>query len=204
MSKTRIEALTDGVFAIVLTLLVLDLKVPEGIDAGRHLWRSLAELGPRFAIYFVTFMVLGTLWQMHHMMFHHVFKAVDRRLLPMSLLYLCFVGLVPFSAQLLGTHPEARAASVVYGLNFLAIGLVSGWIFSYGMSHPEVANAVDPDSYRQARIRQRIVPICTLLGLASTALWIPLALIFYAFPVVFNGVPGLLGLAESCWAPFKT
>jgi uncharacterized membrane protein len=197
MTKTRIEFLSDGVFAIVMTLLVLDLRVPEAADLGdAELWTELTRLGPHFVSYFISFAVLAMFWTMHHAMFHLALKQVDRVILVPALLYLCFLSLVPFSAHLLGAHPRAKVAAVFYGLNVLAISLVHVSIFRYGSRHPELANSISPDVLRQARIRHWFVAICTGLGMIACSVSIPLALLLYAVPVPFTVVPGFLRLSE--------
>jgi uncharacterized membrane protein len=203
MSKNRIEALTDGVFAIVMTLLVLDLRPPEGAGENSDLWRVLGELGPHFASYFITFVVVAMFWMMHHLGFHYVIERVDRVFLPIALAYLCFLSLLPFSAQLLGTHPETRAAAIVYGLNVLAISGASLAMFTYGANRPGIGHPLEATVFRQARLRQWIIPVCAMVGIAATWLWIPLALFFYAFPVVFNLVPGLAGAIERRVVPVE-
>ena len=197
MTKTRIEMLSDGVFAIVMTLLVLDLRVPDGAEMGdKEVLKEIFHLGPRFVIYFVSFAVLAMFWSMHHAMFHLVLKAVNRLILVPALFYLCFLSLVPFSAHLLGSHPHARLAVIVYGLNVLAINAAHTTMFLYGSRHPELANPVPRDVMRQARRRQWVVPACTALGMIASTFSIRLALVLYAVPVPFNLLPGLLGLSD--------
>lgn len=199
MEKARLETLSDGVYAIVMTLLVLELKVPEGpASEGARLWPALVELHSVFLSYVVTFVVLTIFWTMHHAMFQIVVRKVDRVLVQMSMLYLGFLSLIPFSAHLLGAHPEAVVAVRIYGVNVLAIGLASFAMFRYAVATPEVRPAaLDPELLRRAQIRQWIVPLCSALGILAAQVWVPLALGLFAFPVVFNLVPGLLGSLEN-------
>lgn len=198
MDKSRLEMLTDGVFAIVMTLLVLELKVPEGpASEGAGLWHALVELQPVFRSYAITFVVLTMFWTMHHAMFHFVVRRVDRVMIQMSLLYLGLLSLLPFSAHLLGAHPEADVAVTIYGVNVLAIGLVSLASFRHAVATPGLhPDDLDPDLLRRATVRQWIVPMSAVLGILAAQAWVPLALGLYAFPVIFNLVPGLLGGME--------
>jgi uncharacterized membrane protein len=200
MTKTRIEFLSDGVFAIVMTLLVLELRVPEATLDDAELWRALLGLAPQFVSYFISFAVLAMFWTMHHAMFHLALKGVNRVLLVPALFYLCFLSLVPFSAHLLGVHPRSKVAAAFYGLNVLAISLAHVGIFHYGSRHPELANSIPPDVLRQARIRHWFVPICTGLGMIATTVSIPLALFLYAVPVPWTVMPGFLSLSERVFS----
>ena len=102
MEKSRITALVDGIFAVAMTLLVLDLKLPEGIkmNTDAEVWRQLAALRGHFVIYALSFVVLGTYWVGNHFQFHFV-RKVDRGFLWLNLLFLLFITLLPFSTNLL-------------------------------------------------------------------------------------------------------
>src|SRR5690242_11054474 len=99
----RVEALADGVFAIVMTLLVLELKVPAlPRDASAaEVWRGVVELGPIFFSYFVTFTLAGTFWFWHHRAFDEI-AHVDGPLFALNLAFLSFVSLLPFSTAMFG------------------------------------------------------------------------------------------------------
>ena len=93
MEKSRIAALVDGTFAVAMTLLVLDLKLPEGVETGNdaEVWRQLLELQGRFTTYALSFIVLGTYWIGHHSLFHFV-RRVSRGLLWLNLIFLLFAS----------------------------------------------------------------------------------------------------------------
>jgi uncharacterized membrane protein len=125
IGKARIEALADGVFAIALTLLILDVKVPPRApeDTGDHLLRQLLELWPKFLSFVVSFLIVGVFWVGHHAQLHYVRRA-DRPFLWMNLVFLLFISVVPFSAALLGEYHEHPVAVAVYCGNLIAAGLV--------------------------------------------------------------------------------
>src|SRR5579864_1027466 len=112
MNKSRVEAFSDGVFAVVITLLVFDIKLPalppQISDA--QLWGELGVLWPLIVVYFMTFAVLSVIWINHHFLFHSFAKSVDRWLNLLNLAYLMFVAFVPFSALLIGTYPTHQPA----------------------------------------------------------------------------------------------
>lgn len=198
MNKARVEALSDGVFAIVMTLLVIEIKVPETQTAmtGAELWQEICRIGPLFASYALSYVVLAANWMTHHALFHNLFKSVDRITMLINLLFLGLLTIVPFSAHLVGTHPHVTAAVAFYGVNLLAIGLTGNLMFWYGSRQPEQIQGVSPVILHQGAIRQAIFTGCTLLGVLAIWLSIPLALLLFGFPIVFNVVPGLLTLLE--------
>jgi uncharacterized membrane protein len=126
MEKSRIAALVDGIFAVAMTLLVLDLKLPEGVkmSSDAEVWRQLLELTGRFSTYTLSFIVLGTFWIGHHSLFHFV-RKVNRVLLWLNLLFLLFITLLPFSTNLLSAHTHLQIPIVVYGINLLLISLLA-------------------------------------------------------------------------------
>lgn len=141
MEKSRIMALADGIFAVAMTLLVLDLKLPEGVKLATdaEVWNQLVDLKDRFLIYALSFIVLGTYWIGHHFQFHLV-RRVDRALLWLNLLFLLFITLLPFSTNLLSDRSELHVPVVVYGMNLLLPSLVLLWHLRYLMKHPEIAH----------------------------------------------------------------
>lgn len=120
----RIEGLADATFAIVMTILVLELKVPEVAKAAaaRELADGLRGLIPNFVSFVISFVTVGRYWIGHHNI--SFFKRVDRRFLWINLLLLMTVALVPFSTALVGRYPEQPLSLVIYGGNLITIGLV--------------------------------------------------------------------------------
>jgi len=123
--KTRIEALSDGVFAIAITLLVLDIRIPdlERPVSNADAWHAIRAVGPTLASFLITFVLSGSYWFMHHATFHSI-RSVTRPIAMLNLPFLMFVSLLPFSTSLLGklglVHPVALA---VYFSNQLALAL---------------------------------------------------------------------------------
>jgi uncharacterized membrane protein len=199
LSKLRLEALSDGLFAIVLTLLVIEIRVPEihGALTDAELWHALVELGPLFVGYIVSFAVLAMFWLSHNFFYSHFVKEINRQLLLLNMLYLACISLIPFSAHLIGAYPESQLAVSIYGLNILLIGLMNVGILTYALrSHEIDTTHINMRLLHQALIRGRITPVCTLIGLGLTFLSLPLALVMYALPIVFNIVPGTLDAVE--------
>jgi uncharacterized membrane protein len=121
MSKGRLEAFSDGVIAILITIMVLELKVPEGAD-----WPALRPLVPVFLTYVLSFVFLGIYWNNHH----HMFQAADRingRILWANLHLLFWLSLVPFATGWMGTNHFAPLPTASYGV-VLLLAAIAYWI----------------------------------------------------------------------------
>jgi uncharacterized membrane protein len=127
VSPERLKALADGVFAIAMTLMVLQLGVPvaKGLSRETELLRELGKLWPEFLIYVLSFMILGVFWVMHHAIFGFV-RMFDTTLVWLNILFLMFVSLIPFSTALVAKNGFVTVTAVIYGVNMLFI-LNLGW-----------------------------------------------------------------------------
>ena len=130
--KDRTEALTDGIFATVMTILVLSLVVPtiSGPNSSATLQADIYGLIPNFFVYVITFIFLGLLWISHQNMFSHI-ETVDLKTVWINIILLLSVGLAPFSTALLGRYPLQPIAVIVYGLNALAISTLFNILWFY-------------------------------------------------------------------------
>lgn len=125
LSKHRIEGLTDGIFAIVMTLLVLELKVPEleRHATNQEIIGKLSGLGPILFSFFLTFSLAGLFWFLHHSSMQFI-RHMTRRLILLNLIFLLFVSLLPFSAAMLGRFLHAPIALEIYYGHQLVLGLL--------------------------------------------------------------------------------
>jgi uncharacterized membrane protein len=167
----RLVTLTDGVFAIAMTILVLELGVPaaERTLSDGELGEMLLEMWPEFLIYGLSFLVLGMFWMMHHAIFDSVLHY-DFALQWLNIAFLLFAALIPFSTALFGEHGANQVTSLVYGLNMLAITL-SGWgMWTYAVSGRRL---VRPD------LEPALIRGPSLMGRAyAVALLVPIGLSF--------------------------
>jgi TMEM175 potassium channel family protein len=134
MNKTRLEAFSDGVFAIVITLLILNIHVPDG---GTLSLQSLRPLVPPVATFVLSFIIVGVYWIAHHHMLHFV-TQVDRRLLWLNLLLLLSVVFIPFPTSLLATGFNNSLAVRIYGLSLIATNAAGLLFWLYAASHREL------------------------------------------------------------------
>ncbi|MFD9411864.1 TMEM175 family protein [Streptomyces sp. NPDC059989] len=170
----RVEAFSDGVFAVIITILVLELKVPE--ESGSEFWHGVREQWPHYAAYVVSFLIIGVMWVNHHTIFSHI-KKVDRPLLFLNLLVLMVVSVVPYTTNVLAEHlmeeggsanPAAvlySAVTVAYALAFLAF-----WWYVTRVGHL-FHEQVDKEGARATRVR---------FGLGAIAYPLTVVLAFYS------------------------
>ncbi len=128
----RLVALTDGVFAIVMTILVLELGAPaaDELVGGSALGDALREMWPDFAIYALSFLVLGMFWLMHHAIFDNVVQY-DMTLQWLNIIYLMFAALIPFATALFGGNGATRWTALIYGLNMLLLVATEWGLWAY-------------------------------------------------------------------------
>ncbi|RYZ81905.1 MAG: DUF1211 domain-containing protein [Proteobacteria bacterium] len=121
MGKTRLEAFSDGVLAIIITIMVLELKVPHGTD-----WNVLVQLGPVFLSYVLSFIYVGIYWNNHHHMIHTC-KKVNGSILWANLHLLFWLSLIPFTTGWMGENHFAELPTILYGAVLFMAGLAY-WI----------------------------------------------------------------------------
>lgn len=128
----RIELLSDGVFAIALTLLILDIRVPirEHVASEKELMVAFSKLTPKLLTYLLSFMTLGIFWTAHTTLFYFIEKS-DRNFNWLNLSFLLFVTITPFTTAFLSEYITFKFAIGVYWLNLLLLGLMLGRMFSY-------------------------------------------------------------------------
>jgi uncharacterized membrane protein len=177
----RLIAISDGVFAVALTLLILDVKPPT-VDA--ILLRSaLFATAPRVGIFALSFAIVTYYWVSHHYSFGYV-HAVDRGLLWLNMLFLFTIVLLPFSAAVLGAYPLAAPAIELYGLNVAGCSatLSLAWWYALGA---RLSIDVPREERRRIAVRTAVSPTLALLGVA-VATFAPLVslILFVAVPVM--------------------
>jgi uncharacterized membrane protein len=154
----RIEAISDGVFAIALTLLVLDIKVPvsDAIKTERDLFNALYALTPKFLSYFLSFMTLGIFWTGQAVQLSNIEKS-DRHLNWLSLFFLLFVSIIPFTTYFLSEYIHFRLAVGLYWFNIFALGFTLYFHWIYAFAHGYVSLPAEDKPGVDKAIRRRIV-----------------------------------------------
>jgi uncharacterized membrane protein len=198
MGPGRLHALVDGVFAIAVTLLVLDLPRPDGSDRLAH---DLLHAWPSYVAYLVSFVIVGVLWIEHHGMMSAV-SYVNRRFLERTLVFLLFVSLIPWPTALAAEYvtdggSAARTVAVLYAATMLLLSLAMTASWRYLLLHPELvaepARPAFPAGARRSLIASAVYVPALLLALVSPDASFALdAIVAVYFAVSRSEVPGLI------------
>ena len=174
MPLDRFNAFTDGVLAIVITLLVLELSVPAIED---RLLPALAENWHEFLGYVISFVFVGAIWIAHAGM-TKLMREADITTYGINLLMLLFVGVLPFSTTLMVTHlrgPDVSAAVMIYGVNLLLASVTQSLLMFYIARDRSLVHDHIADATLEAKVRQRWVAIALNIMAIGIALVVPLA-----------------------------
>lgn len=192
----RVEAFSDGVFAIAITLLILDVHVPRDLPETTTLGDALLKQWPSYLAFLTSFALIGIMWINHHKLFTLI-KRSDHLLLVFNTLLLVGATVVPFTTSLLAEyigHSEQRVAAMVYMGNFFVIAIFFNLLWRYAAhGHRLLAQDVPEDEVRSINRAYTLGPPVYLLCFAIAYFSVPLALgmtialvIFYALPLGAN------------------
>jgi len=181
MGKNRLEAFSDGVFAIIITIMVLELKVPHGDSPG-----TLAPLVPVFMSYVLSFVYVGIYWNNHHHMLHACTR-VTGAILWANLHLLFWLSLFPFVTGWMGENHFAAAPSALYGGVLLAAAI------AYWILQQTIISAEGAQSQLRAAVgrdwKGRLSPLAYVLGILSTFFWSWVAQALYVLVALWWLVP---------------
>jgi uncharacterized membrane protein len=193
MSVGRLEAFSDGVLAIVITLLILEIKVPVGED-GR-LGTALARQWPQYSAFLLSFLIVGIIWLNHHATIN-LLRRTDYKIQVLNLILLLPVTVLPWPTALLaeytheGTAGDRRVAVLVYGLTSTAMAVSFNILWRYLLRHPELHKPqVTPELLAVRNFRYNaglaVYPVATAIGLVSVPVFLALMLglaVLYLLP----------------------
>ncbi len=193
----RFNAFSDGVFAIAITLLVLELTVPTGPE---RLLPALVEQWPEFLGYLISFAFIGGSWISHARM-TKLLKRGDSLIFEINLLFLLFVAVLPFTTDLMVSHlsgPDVEVAVLIYGLNVLIASLMLTFLMNYLARERTLVRDEVADEQLSAMSRQRRISNGLLLVAVACALFAPLVAVglYVAATALMLAVP-LLRLGRS-------
>jgi len=187
----RLVLFSDAVFAIAITLLVIEIKIPDLHEdvSDKLLLRSLGHLIPKFLGFIISFMLIGVYWTVHHRMFGFV-TNFNKKLLLMNLIFLFFVALMPFSTGFYSEYagPELfrkqlKVPMTFYVMNFCAVGFINYlmWVYISNPKNKLAEPAIDPLTVKLAKLRSLVVPSVFLAMLPIAyltnvmfAVWVPM------------------------------
>ncbi|MBW4578372.1 MAG: DUF1211 domain-containing protein [Tildeniella nuda ZEHNDER 1965/U140] len=186
-NNERLTMFSDGVFAITITLLVLEIKVPD-IAANlvaTELPKELLHLVPKFIGHILSFIVLGLYWIAHHNMFIHI-KRHDHVLLWLNTLFLLCVASIPFPTGLLGHYPDQQVSVIAYAGTLFLTGVFLNVIWWYATTHQLVDDTLEPQFIAFVHRYIRVAPALYLVSIAVSFLSLPLAkILFVAVAIVY-------------------
>ena len=186
----RVEAFSDGVFAIAITLLILEIKVPHDVRPG-GLGHALLQEWPSFLAFLASFFTIGVMWMNHHRLFTLI-GAADDVLIGINLLLLLGITWVPFPTAVLAEHlttPNNHVAGIVYGATFFVMSLVFQLLWQYATRRPGI---IRPEKSEEARAITRqyiwgplfyfVAILLALLSGTAVLIWSALLAIYFALP----------------------
>ena len=189
-STSRLEAFSDGVFAIAITLLILKINVPE--SAFDDLWKGIADQWPSYLAYATSFITIGGLWLAHHAIFRRLANA-DGTVMQLNILLLMLVSFLPFPTKLMAeaidktTHAE-RAAVTFYGLTLLAISVVVSVLWRYAAAHRDLLSPGISDGEVRAMTQLTTPSIGFYIAVVLLALVAPRVAVFGYLVIAVVGV----------------
>jgi uncharacterized membrane protein len=192
MGKNRIEALTDGIFAVAMTLLVLDIKPPVHLrfETSEALVDHLSVLEHSFVMYAISFVVLAMFWLGHHLQFHFV-RHVDRQLLWINLLFLLLAVVVPFSTNLVGDHGHLQLPVVLYAVNLLVLTLLLFLQLRHLAARPHlIAPDLTPEAIAHLHRQLLLFGVVPVVSIAASFYSPRLGMYLYALLAVPAFLPG--------------
>jgi uncharacterized membrane protein len=192
LEKSRLEALADGIFAVALTLLVLDIRLPEDVVYATNdaLWRRLASLERHFVIYVISFVVIGMYWINHHIQFHFVTRT-NRILIWINLMYLLLVSFLPFATDLIGDHKDLVLPCEIYGATLVLLSFVNYAHVGYLSRHPQFTSpGFTPEVIACIRRRITFFAVVPLVSMSVAFFSTHLALYVYLLLVGAHFLPG--------------
>jgi uncharacterized membrane protein len=176
---SRIVAFSDGVFAIAITLLVLQINIPAQLPAGETLFDEILDQHREFIAYGISFAVLGKLWLAHHRFFASV-ERFDPVLMGLNLLYLAWIVLVPFTSEVLGDYGDDSTGVILYAAILAAVSITFQIQIVYAyrkeMIRPELREYereyAGEANFAIAAVFLLSIPVALVSPLAATVMWL--------------------------------
>ena len=186
---SRIEAFSDGVIAIIITVMVFDLKLQE-IPTDKTVWSELIKLTPKFISYAISFLMLSIMWVNHHQLFHQI-KHTDRKLLWYSIHLLFWMSVVPFGTNFIGANPLLWQASFFYGIIFFMSALSFTILRNYVIKSNLLHDTINKQSHIKIKNKNRVA-----LGIYLSASFASVVSVYISF-VLFLIVPAMYIIPEK-------
>ena len=189
MKASRLEALADGIFAIVMTIIVFQIKPPVLMDPTNsyELAMSIGTMVPIFLSYLLSFSLLFTYWRAHHFFVSVYAKNIDMNLTNLNAIFFLFIGLVPFSTTLLGEYSNNQLSIIIFGIHTMIIGVCLFFIRSYVLNSEHIKNIeVSKQEIRRGTVRIFVPVFFAFIAILLSFVNKYLSLSLFTLAVLFN------------------
>jgi uncharacterized membrane protein len=189
MKQARLDQLADSIFAIVMTILVFEIRIPDyvGLVNEQTLLQALFNLYPVFLSYLLSFSLLFTYWRSHHFIESILAKNIDTKFSNLNAIFFFFVALVPFSSHFLGKYSYSETAIIFFALNIILIGLSLFVMRQYVIRSKTIENA----SFTKTENEHANMRILFPVGAAIVAIFVSFfssnsAILLFTLAILFN------------------
>jgi uncharacterized membrane protein len=189
MKQSRLDQLSDGIFAIVMTILVFEIRVPEyaGVVSDKIIMNFLVSMTPLFLSYLLSFSLLFTYWRSHHIIASVLAKNIDVQFSNISGIFLFLVALVPFSSHFLGSYIDSKPAVIFFALNIILIGLSLYRMRQYVLKSETIENAPVTKMENEHANMHILFPVMSAVGAILVAfLSTKIAIFLFTIAILFN------------------
>lgn len=189
MKQSRLDQLSDGIFAIVMTILVFEIRVPEFMVMvnERVIINSLISMYPLFLSYVLSFSLLFTYWRSHHLIASVLAKNIDTKFSNINGVFLFLVALVPFSSHLLGIYIYSQTAVIFFALNIILIGITLFNMRQYVIKSETIENLPFTKTENEHANMHILFPIISsMAAIAVTFYSTKIAILLFTIAILFN------------------
>jgi uncharacterized membrane protein len=189
MKPARLEQLADGIFAIIMTILVFDIRVPilSNNQSVLELASGMQIMLPTFLSYVLSFSLLFTYWRAHHFFVSVYAKNIDTNLTNLNAVFFLFLGLVPFSTSLLGEYSSNQLSIIIFGIHTILIGICLFWIRDYVLTSDHIKNiAISKQEIGRGTVRIFVPILFAFFAILLSFIDKNLSLTLFTLAVLFN------------------
>lgn len=189
MKQSRLDQLADGIFAIVMTILVFEIRVPDFINivSEQTFINSLITMYPVFLSYVLSFSLLFTYWRSHHLIASVLAKNIDIGFSNINGLFLFLVALVPFSSHFLGKYFYSKTAVIFFALNIVLIGITLYRMRHYAIKSNTIENTPFTKTENEHANMHILFPVLSALAAIVVAFYsTKIAIVLFTIAILFN------------------
>jgi uncharacterized membrane protein len=186
MNKNRFDNFSDGVFAIAVTLLILNVRIPDSKNLdNHHLNLVLYHLIPHVVTFAFSFLVIGVFWVAHHRIFSFI-KVLDSRLLWLNILYLLFIAIIPLPAAILSENPFLPTSILLYTITLFVIAMMHFVLLEYANRNSTLTHdALTSDIHQSAQRNALVGPVCYVAAAVCSFFYVYASFFFIVAAMVF-------------------